>query len=161
MKNYIFLNSTIANIGGAEVYISHKCDHLKTLGYKVFVFSFERGNVVLKNLKVYDAYVLPELKVMFRRSNAKIRRTVLEAFMSLHLEGDVIIESNIDNLNLWGEYIAKKIGAYHICFLLPEKNIMAAADVPFYEFKYKREQLYGIKGRLITDFFNAIMKRYV
>ena len=34
MKNYIFLNSTIANIGGAEVYISHKCDHLKTLGYK-------------------------------------------------------------------------------------------------------------------------------
>lgn len=151
MKNYIFLNTSIANIGGAELYISHKCSHLKNLGYNVYVFSFEHGNVVINNLKEYEKYILPELKVLFRRSNARMRRNVLDAFINLNLEGEIIIESNIDNLNPWGEFIAKEIGAYHICYLLPEKSIAREADHEFYRFKYNQHALFGITPRSVTD----------
>lgn len=151
MKNYIFLNTTIANIGGAELYISHKCDHLKELGYNVYVFTFERGNVVINNLKVYEKYVLPELKILFRRSNAMIRRKVLNVFRNLNLDGETIIESNIDNLNVWGEYIAKEIDAYHICYLLPENNTAREKERDFYRYKYEQHVLFGITPHSIKD----------
>ena len=154
MKNYIFLNTSIAGVGGAELYISHKCEHLKHLGYDVYVFSFERGNIAIKNLLQFEKFVLPELKVPFRRSNAYIRRKILSVFCNLDLKGQIIIESNIDNLNTWGEFIAKSIKAYHICYLLPETNMVCTADIPFYKFKYVHHQLFGILDSSISKLFH-------
>ena len=156
MKNYIFLNTTIANVGGAERYISNKCEHLKKLQYNVYVFSFEKGDVIIPNLKEFQQYVLPELKVPFQRSTATIRNVILSAFLNLQLKGSIIIESNINNLNFWGEFIAQKLGAYHICYLLPENNILynKKTDYEYYKFKYNQGSLYGITDHTIADMMN-------
>ena len=154
MKNYIFLNTTIANIGGAELYISHKCTHLKEQGYNVYVFSIEKGNIVINNLKEYEKYVLPELKVSLNLSNPLIRRKVLNAFKKLHLEGDTIIESNSIHFSSWGEYIAKEIGAYHICYILQEINKVTNKTRDFYKFKYEQHSLFSITSQSIADMMN-------
>ena len=154
MKNYIFLNTTIANIGGAEIYISNKCKHLEELGYNVMVISFEPGKIKLDNLKRFEPLIIPELKLLYRRSNEKVRKKILNVIKSQNLVGQTIIESNIDNLNIWGEYLAKEIGAYHICYLLPEKNHLEKNDYYFYKFKFQQKSLFGIKANTIADMMN-------
>lgn len=151
MKYYLFFNTTIANIGGAEIYISNKSTHLKHLGFEVIVVSFEPGDIVIDNLKEYKKYIIPELKVLFRRSNNRIRNKILKIFKDLQLSGTIIIESNTSNLNSWGEFVAKEIGAYHICYLLPEINRISKCEYDFYSFKYKQHCLYGITPHTISD----------
>jgi len=151
MKNYIFLNTTIANIGGAEVYISKKCEHLTNLGYNVIVVSFESGKILIDNLRPFEKYIIPNLKVPFRRSNKRIRKKILEIFKNMNLTGTIILESNTYDLNSWGEYIAKEINAYHICYLLPEINRLYKDDYGFYIFKYRHNCLFGITAHSISD----------
>lgn len=152
--NYIFLNTTIANIGGAELYISHKLEHLEKLGYNVYVITFEVGNVVIENLKTYEKYIIPELKIPFRRTTHKVRKSVINVFLKLNLHGTTIIESSFVNLNLWGEYIASQIKAYHICYLLPETNDISPKDYNFFLFKYNQHCLYGITKNTIPQMMN-------
>ena len=51
---YIFLTSSVVSVGGAQLYISRKVDHLLSLGWEVHVFSVRHGEIVIENLKQYE-----------------------------------------------------------------------------------------------------------
>lgn len=70
-----------------------------------------------------------------------------------------IIESHHDKTHLWGEILAKELHAKHICFNCNE--LFRGPDkyfepyLAFFEFKYRRKELYGITEISVSRLFDG------
>ena len=65
MKKYVFLTTSIRNVGGAQLYISRKLDYLKENGWDVDVFFYNDGKVVIPNLECFKDNCVNELSCNF------------------------------------------------------------------------------------------------
>ena len=63
MKKYIFLDTSIVNVGGGQLYVKTKSEYLKSIGYRVYAFSYVKGDVVIKELLEYKPYIITELEI--------------------------------------------------------------------------------------------------
>lgn len=151
----------IANIvAGGPIYNSNKIKFLKDNGWNVIVFPTDSGDVLIKTLEEYNSnpceflcfspYILGK-----RKTNHFIE------YMAKKIPkfDEAIIETGTDYTALWGELLAKKIGARHIVMFLDETNERVNNfSASFYEFKYQRDELYSISEKSILHIFSPYFK---
>ena len=148
-KRYIFLTSTIRNVGGAQLYMSRKMDWLKSLGWLVDTYYYNDGNVVIENLKEFKNHCIPELSIPFELLVDRKKKKILKTICSVNSDV-LIIESHILNLCLWGEYIISQKGGMNLCYLLSETfPPITKSTRCFLEYKLQQNLLFGINDRSI------------
>lgn len=151
MKKYFFLTNSIRNIGGSQLYISRKVEYLKKQGWEVEVYYTDYGPIMIDNLKPFLANHLQELAVPLNLVSEKQKKRVLESFTPGE---QTIIESHLVGFSIWGEYIAKYIGAKHIAYFLCERfPVLTSGISDFLKFKLKQNLLYGITSKSIPALF--------
>lgn len=162
MKKYVFLTSNIHNIGGLELYVAGKAKYLESCGYSVYIF-FPDRNIGKSQIPYFDKYIsggMIKLALPPFKFKKKSRDAVLQKMADMVGESDeIIVESNNDKSSQWGELLAKKIGAKHICFICNE--IFNAAgkyyngNMDFYNYKYNRDELYCISNGALKKLFDG------
>lgn len=151
MNEFIFLTDTIGNVGGSQLYTSHKVDWLESLGWKVNVF-YERisGDVVLDNLKRFEKNWLPALSVPFAMASGKTRERNAKRVVPRTSADKVIIECHLPNYCFWGEYFGNLCGGMTICYPLSEGMAkMKKEELDFFSHKLKQNLLFGISDKSI------------
>lgn len=150
MKRYIFLTTSIRQIGGAQLYIARKIEFLNKLGWKADVFYYNSGNIKIPILKQFEKNCIDKLGLPF--SFFKKRQKDMIARCILGGEKDtIIIESHTINLSFWGEYLASKVEAKHLCYLLSEDFSAIDKEMQsFFHFKLSQNLLFGISNKSIS-----------
>ena len=155
-KLYLIFTTSLANIGGAEMYTAGKVLYLKKLGWEVQCFSLSLGYDIVGRKAIIpflDEYLqkgnglftfLNFPTYYFRRSEQEIFLRMLIAQIGLKnpQEYEIIIESQDIAVGLWAELLASKIGARHFHIFLHEWYVKQYHDnVDFFYFKWKRNEL--------------------
>lgn len=152
MKHYIFLCNTICRIGGAELYISRKVQHLEKHGWTVNVFFCDNiGDILIKSLNDYKDNYVPELKSVPSIVSKKKRQAIIERLTrEITIGEDVFIESTKMQYALWGELIAEKFKGTSILYLIDETfRAITPKMAEFLNFKLDQNLLYAIDDRRI------------
>lgn len=147
----------IANIvAGGPIYNTNKIKYLEEKGWKVIIFPVDSGKVFIKPLEKYSGekydfihyspYILGRRRTKFFLNEMKKKIPQSE---------NIVIETGTDYTALWGELLAKEIGAKHIVMFLDEKNDnVDSFSAPFYKFKFSRNELYGISRESLMKIFS-------
>ena len=151
-KKYIFLFNTVGGSAGGQLYLSSKVEWLQSLGWEVDVFYFDKVPVAIENLRQFEKNYIRNLEFRFGQLNKKERTDTLKSLNLNEKSYDkIIIESFSIEMALWGEYIASKIKATHICYLLSEKysSTFSESVLKFLRHKLNQKKLYGITPKTI------------
>ena len=154
MKKYIFLTGSICNMGGAEQYINKKIQRLKNSGFDAYVFSSRRGNVIIDTLKEYEKLRFYQLGLPPYVFSKKFVNKTIEKICSAidYSSTDLVhIESTEYGMAQWGEILAEKISAKHVCIILQEQHSYPSYVQDFLYFKYIRKELYGINENSVAQ----------
>lgn len=155
-KFYIIFTGTIVRMGGAQLYVSNKAKRMKELGWKVLVFSGLKGPIMINDLLEYDNGIKDEFSIYpFLLSHKTINKIFDNIINNNHIsvENEVIIETNSIHSAYWGEIFAQKIRGKHFIFLLDEYYDFPKNYLPFFQFKYKREELALINKKAFDSLF--------
>lgn len=151
MKRYIFLTANIHPIGGMQNYVAGKAAYLEKNGWKVTVFFWgdNKGTCAMTSMNKYLSGGMTELGMPPGEWPRRIREQVLNRMVRLigatDLADEIIVESQDDVLALWGELLAARLQAKHMCFICnetfrgPKKHYDQYLD--FFNFKHKRREL--------------------
>jgi len=158
MKKYIFFASCITGMGGAQMYLRNKSLYLQEQGWDVSLVSAQRGKIYILELKRYDWFI-PELGFNYYlfsgRKRERIVNEIIGNFIQQQFE-DIVIESTCMSECTWGEVVAEKIGARHLCYILQEYNVANSfTERNFLRFKYERHELAGIVQKSLQNLFTS------
>lgn len=158
MKKYVFLAPSIANMGGAQMYICNKVLYLKDKGWKTDVITEGDGVPAIEELKQFKNSV-PEIAFdsycYSRRRRKKVVSQLSQLITNKEYE-EIVIESTCIQECTWAELVAKEIGAKNFCFLLQEDNYVTNSGMQqFFFFKHKRRELVGIADTSLLDMFKT------
>ncbi|WP_294375542.1 hypothetical protein [uncultured Clostridium sp.] len=155
MKTYIFMSGIANIIAGGPIYNSNKIKTLENNGWNVIVFPTNFGKIYIKPLEKYNSDKYKFLNYsphIF--SKRKINNFIETMVDKIQPSESIVIETGTDFTALWGELLAKEIGARHIVMFLDEKNDnVNNYTFSFYEFKYKRNELYSISKESLLYIF--------
>lgn len=159
MKYYIFLTNTIGGYSGGPAYIRNKMSWLKENGWDVNVFDStgqEFEKVHLEDLKPYMHNRIEELYFNPNfLSTSRKKKVISKICQKVPKAENVVVESNLPILALWGEMIASMLNAKHIVFLIAENLIIK--DLRLYNFlKYKsnNKELFSINAKAYKMLFS-------
>lgn len=164
MDHYIIFTANIHPIGGMQTYVAGKAKFLEAGGWKVTVFFSGRNNnggCAVKSLEKYKAGWFPEISIPPGNWPAFMRKAALREMCKQigDTDGRIVIESQASAYALWGELLAKEIGAKHFCFLCNEtfrgKDRFYEEYLDFFDFKYGRRELAGISGTSLSRLFDG------
>lgn len=157
IRLYIFVTSSIAKIGGAEIYVRNKCRYLRRKGWNVLVFSSCQGEILIEDLKEFESYILPDLKFVPFLYSRKRRMKIIDRMLSTigkQPYQEIIIESNAMQTSLWGELMATHLRAKHLFFDLQEDDVIKGKGMlSFLQFKHRRKELAGITQKSLPRLF--------
>lgn len=164
MKHYVFFTYNVNLVGGTQWWVEEKARYLEQHGWKVTVFFPSRRNrkSIIPYLNKFRKggtlllEILPwECPKFFHRYMLNWMKKTME-----FCDGDeVIIESQESMMAPWAEMLAKEVEGKHCVFLVNEHfhrpRQYYDCNIDFYLFKYAREELFGIQGR-ISRLFSKI-----
>lgn len=163
MKKYVFLMLESTHVGGAQFYVRYKSQYLQSQGYQVFAVCISAGQkekrVINLDLK---KIVLPELMYLPHLLSEKRVRFHMDEMMRFigWKEGDeVIIESQLVYLAVWGEELARRCHAKHVIYLLGEEISIPVGMLPFFGFKCSRKEVASIKPQNIRGLYDDNVKQ--
>lgn len=168
MKLYIIFTLDIHPIGGMQLYTAGKADYLKRNGWEVVVFYpgsndencavtslnryVEGGNLLLD----YRPAQLP--KNLLKGVCQQMKKCLPEGYTQAEC---IYVETQSDVTALWGELLAKRIGARHICFncneLFRGVKKYYEENIEFFKFKYARRELLGLHTDTLQKIFDGYM----
>lgn len=165
MKKYIIITADIHPIGGMQLYTVGKAEYLSDNGWKVWVLysGSNKADCAIKSLNKYvdgafnfleiRPYLIPRLFIK------KALQHVVD-LIEREDSDEIYIESQADVQALWGELLAKKINAKHICFSCNEQfrglYKHYEDNIDFFWFKFQRRELLGIR----TDSMKKLFEGY-
>lgn len=153
MNRYIFLTTSIRNIGGAQLYISRKKDWLESTGWIVDVYFFNEGDIKIENLIRYQSNCINELLIPYYAVNSKCLDKITKKIRHNEKYSVTMIESHTINLSLIGEEVSKRINAHHLAYWLSESFPMKCLRYKdYFEKKLKDNSLYSISDNTIPIF---------
>lgn len=161
MKTYIILTGSIYDMGGAEMFTSNKCTYLKSIGWNVRVFFFNKGHkILIDNLNEFIDNYIPELKYGYYYWSKKQRDRVLSRICKgLNYGDEVVVESHLMNLTYWGELIADYIGAKSILNCMEEKIAqLTPLEAAFVEHKLKRYEVLNGTPSALRRYLGTLYK---
>lgn len=156
IKTYILIEQSISGMGGGQMYIRNKIRFMEANGWKVYVFSAIRGEILIRDLIPHSNFIISELisspMIYSKHTVARVINRILDFIGNT---GRTVIESGSPDSAYWGELLAKEINATHICFLLDELKDSLIPDeyIPFFEFKLNRKELAGINEKTLKMLF--------
>ena len=137
---YIIIAYQIINMGGAQQYYRNKAETLKNKGYDVFIFSSDKGDIAIKDLKHYEYGIFQELKYPLYCFGEKRIEAIIECILHIIGEADpyTIIESSSIAAAQWGELLGERIGCKHFLFNLLEVHSYTQSEIDFLKFKDRK-----------------------
>lgn len=168
-KYYLFLTGDIHPIGGMQNYVAGKAAYLEKNGWQVRVFFWGTSDGACK-MRFLDRYLpggMTELGTPPAEWTKGIRRRTLDHMLSVIGPGSrqadrVIVESQDDITALWGELLAERLHAKHMCFNCNERFRGArkyyAEYLDFFDFKHRRRELACIHPDSMQKLFEGYKK---
>ena len=159
-KVYVMMFGISNIVAGGPIYNANKIRFLESKGWNVVVFPVDSGKVYIKPLEKYNNnsydFIHFSPYIFGKRKTEKF----VEKMASLIPQSDeIIVETGTDYTALWGELLAKKLKARHIVMFLDERNEnINSYSSPFYEFKYRRNELYSISQESLIHIFSPYFK---
>ena len=157
MKKYIFMTHSIVKVGGAEIYLRNKCNYLKEKGWQVYIFSYDRGKVLISDLQEFEPCIIRKLSFSPIAFSWRERQRVLDKLsqmVAVHGDDEIVVESNNFLITLWAELLAERLGARHLVYELQEdSSIHSPGLLDFLKFKYGRREFAGITANSLVNFF--------
>lgn len=170
-KKYVFITTNIHPMGGAQNYVQSKMQYLKHIGWEIYIFfsgTTEDRKCEFTELEAYVDGGIPLLGVELGRvfGTLSYYQTLEKMIQDIGYdefdkEQYILIESSHDIEALWGEVLAEKIHAKHICFSIHEmfrgENRYYDKYIEFFWFKYLRHELAGIADDSLHRMFAGYM----
>lgn len=147
-KKYIFITGFAGFISGGPIYYRNKIKYLRERGWDIDVLSMWDGQCYFPDLVQYldntfDFLLYHPLGLSQGQLNYLVSTICKKIDVSDYDE--VVVETGTEIANIWGEAIAKALGAKHFILFLDENNpLVDQYTADFYSFKYRRGELYGI-----------------
>lgn len=161
MKKYIFLTPGISNMGGSEMFTYNKFRYLSTHGWDVNVFFCNEANSFLlqelvrfKENRILD--LIYGISYLSYKEQDRIVKRIVEGVTA---EDEVVVESHLFNMGMWGELIAARIGAKNILNFM-EENIDQVNDeeAAFLEYKMRRYEILNATVKSFHRYFGSKYK---
>ncbi len=156
MKYYVFLTSTIARVGGAQLYIARKCDYLIDKGWSVIICHFNPGDIMIEfnvNIRTELIYELGCSPSLF---SIKHINRILNRIIKCEVTDNIVIESHSVNLAYWGEILTSKFSTQHLIYLLSENlTVQNQATYDYLNYKYQNNSLFGITPVSLKQIFKS------
>lgn len=156
MRTYVMMFGIANIVAGGPIYNSNKIKYLEQHNWNVVVFPTDSGKIYIKPLEKYNGLDYRFLHFSpYIFGKRKINKMIKRMASSVPQSDCIIIETGTDYTALWGELLAKELDARHIVMFLDEKNKnVNRYSAPFYEFKYKRHELYSISAKSLMHIFS-------
>lgn len=140
MKTYIFLNNSIRQMGGAQMYIRNKMLALEKEGWHVEVFYYLEGKILIPELKKFKDNRIENLRFPIFSLNKNTRKQVLNIISNrVKKSDDVVIESVTFGFRHWGELIAEHLSGLNLLFFVNESYPkLSKAEEDYLLWKQKR-----------------------
>lgn len=164
MRRYIFITADIHLVGGMQMYVAGKTEYLRRQGWSVAMFFYgeNHGTCAYHILNDYVGGGLFELSRQPYEWTRRIRVNTINEMESV-IKGvatdseEIIIESQTDITALWGELLAERLNAKHVCLICNEKfrghNKHYEENLDFFDFKHNRRELAGIHKESLRRMF--------
>lgn len=155
---YVFFTYTINNVGGAQLYVRAKCLHLLEQGWRVRIFFYQHGELLIKDFEQMQNFSMPELAMTANLySSRKRRKIIINIVRNIGFENDdIVIESHASGLSTWAEIVSKQMCAKHIVYIIDEKPLLGEEIKHFFQFKYNRRELVGITPFSVEYLFKDV-----
>lgn len=166
MKKYVLLTADIHPIGGMQLYTAGKARFLRERGWTVYILycGTNEKNCAIDYLNEYTNgafYCLAYRPAQLEKSTLNYVLQKIENLIEASAEDVVYIESQAEVLALWGELIAEKIKAQHICFNCNEQfrgpKKYYEENIEFFKFKYHRRELLGLHADTNKKLFDGYL----
>lgn len=161
MKKKYLIFGGIQGIGGFQLYTAARFQHVKHLGFEVFVFSSDgqSDNVKLKELKSDHCFSLSELCIPPYCCRANQRNHLSEKvkkMVSYKEDDEIFIEACSLPYALWGEIISKSMKGVCFAYLLSSHTENTPRDIQKYcSFKYDKKLIAGQTNITLPDLFKG------
>lgn len=169
MKLYIIITLDIHPIGGMQLYTAGKAAFLEKNGWKVVVLypGSNDKSCAVSSLNKYTAGGNLLLDHRPAQLSGRLQHAVLKKICRLwrdiNTDQDLIyIESQSEVTALWGELLAEKLRARHVCFncneLFRGPKKYYEENIEFFRFKYDRKELLGLPKDTLQKIFDGYME---
>lgn len=155
MKHYVIFSYDINLVGGTQYLVEGKSRVLEKWGWKLTCFFAARSNrkAVIPYLRKFRNGANMMLKLLPQECPVFLQKCIVEWMKTVmgYCDGDeVIIESHIPSLAFWAELLAKDTHGKHCFFCVNEdySSELYQKRIDFFEFKYRRGELYGSRDVL-------------
>lgn len=160
-RTYVFLQGTVAGVGGAQMYGITKAKWLKEQGWEPVVVYALDGGIVLD----YDGIELKHCEMLLLRPGALSKRsmenTVNEVASWFADCGQIVFETNVIDFAYWAELFAERLGGTNFVFSLGEKpSITSKEERDFYWAKYEKGEFASITESFLDALFLKHDERY-
>lgn len=156
MKLYIFLTSSIGRMGGAQMFLSNKCDYFVNRGWSVNAFYTNPFDEIrIKRLESFRPNFLPELRYPVQAYTLKEREHILSKICDgIPAETEVVVETHLTQLAFWGELVAERLNGIHILNYLEEEiPSFSKKEIVFFDFKLRRKECLNASKKSLKRLF--------
>lgn len=155
MKKYIFLTSSIGRIGGAQMFVSNKCEYLKKHGWDVEIFFFNTYDQIrIENLKPFSRNYLPELKYPIQAYTKRQVDIILSRICCGSNAEEIVVETHLTELAFWGELVAQRLNGIHLLNYLEESiPFFSKKEIAFFDFKVRRRESLNASRKSLKRLF--------
>lgn len=161
MKKYIILTPSISTMGGSEMYTYNKYRYLSTHGWDVQVFFCnEVKQIYIKELEIFKNNCIPDLIYGISYLSYRKQESIVNRIIKGINDGDeVVIESHLYDLGIWGELIASRIKAKNILNFIEENPAQVnEKEARFLEEKLKRREILNASEKSLRRCFGTLYK---
>lgn len=155
-KLYIMFSNGIVGMGGGQMYTRNKIVYAQQCGFDVAIYSGQPGKIVIEELQKFEKNIKKELLLCPLVYHQKtVKRVIGEIAAECVGYDEIIIESGIAHMALWGELLADQLKCKHMVHLLDERNDLLVPEeyLDFYWFKHNRCELSGITKESLKMLF--------
>lgn len=157
MGTYVFLTTSIARVGGAQLYLARKSNYLAENGWNVIIVHYLPGNVIIEFNANIKTILINELKYSPQIYSLRRIQKSLELIFPTIKTKKLVIESHLLHLAKWGEIMAKSYSGINITYLLNEQiKLTESWDYSFLKFKLDQGLLFGITPVSLKTIFRNL-----
>ncbi len=161
MKKYIFLTPGISNMGGSEMFTYNKYRFLSSHGWDVKVFFCNAAKTfLLHDLEQFKENHIPDLKYGISYLSSREQDKVVDRITKgITTEDDIVVESHLFNMGIWGELITARTGAKNILNFMEEKiNQVDSEEAKYLEYKMKRREILNASVKSFHRYFGSMYR---
>lgn len=162
MGKYVILTPQIGNMGGGQMFAFNKAKYMASLGWDVTICYFTESPILIKEVLEFKRIYAPQLGWGIQYYAPYQVKNIVEQIVcqsAIYDNDEIIIESHLCYLSLWGELLAEKLQAKHIINSFEENiPIFSSNAISFFEYKLKRWECVNASEKSLKRLFKNYFK---